>query len=375
MITVQQIDPTNKADARRFIRFHYDLYAKCPQWVPPLLIDAEAQLDRKKHPYYEHSDADFFVALRDGKVVGRIGALENKPFNQYHSTKKANFYLFDCIDDQDVADALFERVFEWARGRGLDIIIGPKGFGPLDGYGIMVEGFNYRQTMNMLNYNYSYYSRLVENLDFNKEVDFISHLVERNKYKMPERILSIAQRVQERGTLKVYQFKNKGDLKKWAHQIGKAYNDSFVNNWEYYPLTQREIDFVLESMLVVADPKLIKVITHDDVVVGFVFAFLDLSAAMQRARGHLFPFGLIDLLLETRRTKWITFNGAGILPEFQGRGGNALLYTELEKTLNSYDFTWGELTQVAETAVQMRHDLINLGGIPHKNHRVYRKNL
>jgi hypothetical protein len=114
---------------------------------------------------------------------------------------------------------------------------------------------------------------------------------------------------------------------------------------------------------------------HEDDVVGFLFAFPDLSAAIQRQRGRLFPFGIIDLLLEYRRTKWVILNGAGILPQFQGRGGNALLYSEMEKTIKSTDFVHADLTQIAESAVQMRRDLENLGGIPYKNHRVYRRYL
>jgi hypothetical protein len=123
--------------------------------------------------------------------------------------------------------------------------------------------------------------------------------------------------------------------------------------------------------MLVAEPKLIKIITHGDDVVGFLFAFHDVSAALQRIKGRLFPFGIIDLLLEMRRTKWVAINGAGILPEFQGRGGNALLYSEMEKTIREFNFDHADLTQVAETAVQMRSDLENLGGKLYKTHRVY----
>jgi len=162
-------------------------------------------------------------------------------------------------------------------------------------------------------------------------------------------------------------------LVKWADCIGQAYNQTFVNNWEYYPLSDREIKFIVDNIMIIADPRLIKIIAHDNDVVGFLFASPDVSAALQRARGHLFPFGLPDLLLEMRRTKWVALNGAGILPEFQGIGGNALLYSEMDKTIRApgFIFEHADLTQVAETAVQMREDLINIGGEPYKNHRVY----
>lgn len=371
MLTIEEVDTTSKAQVRRFIMIPYRLYQNHPQWVPPLFIDAETQLNRRKHPFYEHSDADFFIAVQDGQDVGRIAVLENRRFNEYHGTHQAQFYLFECVDDQEVANALFERAFEWAKKRGLTQMVGPKGFSAFDGYGLLVEGFEHRQMMTMMNYNYPYYPRLVETLGFRKEVDFVSCYLGADAFRLPERVHRIAERVQQRGTLTVQRFRTKGELKAWANKIGQAYNKTFVNNWEYYPLTEREIAFLLENLLIIADPRLIKVITHKDEVVGFLFGFPDLSAALQRAKGRLFPFGIIDLLLEMRRTKWISLNGAGILPEFQGRGGNALLYSEMEKTIRDYQFEHADLTQVAETAVQMRRDLENLGGRPYKNHRVY----
>ncbi|MCW5875287.1 MAG: hypothetical protein KIS85_00260 [Anaerolineales bacterium] len=375
MLSIQQVDTGSKADARRFVEFPFQHYKGCQQWVPPLLVDAYSFLDRSKHPFYEHSEADFFVAVRDGQVVGRLAALENKPYNAYHAKKQAQFYFFESIDDQAVANALFGRAFDWARERGLTQIVGPKGFGPLDGYGIQVEGFEHRQMMSMMNYNYAYYPRLVEALGFRKEVDFVSCYAHRDHFRFPERVHSIAQRVVQRGTLQVKRFANKRELRAWGPRIGKAYNQAFVNNWEYYPLSQREIDFVIQNILVVADPRLIKVITHGEDIVGFLFAFPDVSAALQRAQGRLLPFGIFDLLLELRRTKWVSVNGIGILPEFQGRGGNALMYSEMEKTLWDFQFQEGDLTQVAETAWEMRRDLENLGGKPYKNHRVYIRDL
>lgn len=375
MLTIEKIDTTSKAQVRRYIKIPFRLYAGHPQWVPPLLIDCEMQLNRSKHPYYEHSDADFFIAVRDGKDVGRIAALENRHFNAYHKTKQAQFYLFDCEDDQEAANLLFEQVFTWARQRGLDSVVGPKGFGALDGYGIQVEGYEHRQMMNMMNYNYAYYPKLVEAIGFTKEVDFVSCYLDAELFKLPERVHRIAERVQEHGTLRVQRFTSKNDLKAWADRIGKAYNNAFVNNWEYYPLTEKEIKFLLDNLLTVANPKLIKIILHGEDVVGFLFAFPDVSAAFQRANGHLLPFGLIDLMLEMGRTKWVSLNGIGILPQFQGKGGNALMYSEMEKSIREFGFEHADLTQVAETASTMRSDLMNVGGKPYKNHRVYHKSI
>jgi hypothetical protein len=371
MLTIEKIDTNNKDHVRRFTRLPFRLYAGHPQWVPPLIIDLEAQLNRQKHPFFEHSEVDFFLAVADGRDVGRIAAIENKPFNQYHGTSKAQFYFFDAEDDQEIADKLFERVFEWSHARGLDNVVGPKGISPFDGYGIQTEGYEQRQMMNMMNYNYPYYVKLVEAAGFSREVDFISCYVNTETFQLPERVHRIAERVQKRGTLRVLKLESKRDLRKIASQVGAAYNKAFVNNWEYYPLTEREVQFVVDTLMQVLNPRLAKLIVHENDIVGFVLGFPDISAAMQRIKGKLLPFGLIDILLEMRRTNWVSFNGAGILPEFQGRGGNALLYSEMVKTLRDFHFQHAELTQVANTAVEMRSDLKNLNAKEYKNHRVY----
>ena len=375
MLAVSQVDLHSKPHTRRFIELPFRLYKDHPQWVPPIVDDVTLMLNRQKHPFYEHSDADFFIAEREGRVVGRIAALENKPYNQYHQTQQAQFYLFDGENDPEIAAALFQRVFEWARARGLNRVVGPKGFGPLDGYGILVEGFEHRQMMTMMNYNFDYYPKLLEGLGFEKEVDFVSCYLGADAFHLPERIHSIAERIQRRGTLKVKRFASKGELVQWSGRIGQAYNRAFVHNWEYYPLSDREIKFVVDSIMLVADHRLIKIITHADEPVGFLFAFPDISAALQRTQGRLLPFGILDLLLEMRRTKWVALNGMGILPEYQGHGGNALLYSEMEKTIREFKFAHADLTQVAESAAQMRKDLENVGGRAYKNHRVYARSV
>ncbi|HAL17223.1 MAG TPA: hypothetical protein DCP32_10885 [Anaerolineaceae bacterium] len=375
MITVELLDIKNKKAINEFVNFPFEIYKNIPQWVPPILSDIKVMIDPGKHPFYEHSDGQCFVARRDGKMVGRICAMENKPFNAYHGTHIAQFYLFECIDDQEVANALFERVFQWARERGLDEVVGPKGFSPFDGYGIQIEGFEHRQMMTMMNYNPEYYVRLVETLGFQKEVDFVSCYIPAASFKLPEKVHLVAQKVLEKGKFKVKTFPTTKDLKAWADRIGEAYNNTFVNNWEYYPLTKKEIDYTLQTLLTVADPKLIKIVLYEEKVVGFLLGFPDLSAALQRAKGRLTPWSIIDLIINSKKTNWVSLNGAGMLPEYQGFGGNALMYAEMDKTIHGYNFEHYELTQVAESAVQMRKDLITMGGKAYKNHRVYFKHI
>jgi hypothetical protein len=228
----------------------------------------------------------------------------------------------------------------------------------------------------MMNYNYPYYQALVENLGFIKVVDFVSSYVDPQKFQLPPKVRKAADIAKKRGTFKVQNFNNKRELIKWAGRIGEAYNKAFVDNWEYYPLTQLEIDFVVDNVMTIVDPDLIKIITKNEEVVGFVFPFPDISAAMQKNKGKLGPIAILRLLLEIRKTRWISFNGVGILPEYQGLGGNAIMYAEIERAMHQCNqFVHSELTQVAETAAQMRKDLLNLGVRFYKNHRVYQRDV
>ena len=209
MFTIEKVDTNNRSQVRRFVELPHRLYGDCPQWVPMINLDAYTYLNRKKHPFHEHSDVDFFLAVRDGRDVGRIAAIENKPFNKYHNTQKADFYFFDCENDLEAGTALFDTAFAWAKTRGLNVVMGPKGMGPLDGYGILIMGHKHRNTMTMLNYNYPYYQQLVEAQGFTKEVDFVSCYLPADRFQVPERVEKITQRVMQRGGLQMKHFDNK----------------------------------------------------------------------------------------------------------------------------------------------------------------------
>jgi hypothetical protein len=375
MTMVEMVDTNSRAQVNEFVQFHYDLYKGTPQWVPPFYADIKLMLNRQKHPFFEHSDGDFFIAKRGKEVVGRLAILENRPFNKYHDSKKAQFYLFDSIDDVEVSTALFERAFDWCRKRDLEVVLGPKGLSAFDGYGIQVEGYEHRQMMNMMNYNFPYYKTLFEKMGFENENDFISCYLDRGHFNLPEKFTEVARRVRERGKFKVLNFTSKKELIKMAGQIGNAYNKAFVNNWEYYPLSDKEIKQVVDNIMVVAVPQLIKLISYNDQIVGFLLGFPDISAAMQRQGGHITPWALADFMIELKKTNFISFNGVGVLPEYQGRGGNTLMYDEMANLMLHSRYVESELTQMAETATQVRKDIITAGSKPWKNHRIFVKNV
>ena len=222
MLNIQTVDLSNRKMVHQFIQFPFSLYKHDPFWVPPLWVDMKTQMNPRKNPFFEHSVAVFFLAHQDGQMVGRIAAINNRRFNHYHDSKKAQFYYFECIDDFSIASALFEQVFEWSCQQGMDQVIGPKGLGPLDGYGMLIDGFDQRNMMTMMNYNPPYYPIFLERLGFTKEVDFVSCLVNLAEFHMPERIYRIAKWVERNGELKVHNFRTVKELKKWASKIGET---------------------------------------------------------------------------------------------------------------------------------------------------------
>lgn len=370
-LSIESIDLRSRADVRRFVDLPYRLYRDSPHWVPPLRQEVRAALDPARHPVHQHAESAFLLAREGREDVGRLAVFEHHPYNDAHGTRQAWFGLFECVDAPDVAAALFARAFEWTRARGLDRLVGPRGLGALDGYGLLVDAFAHRQLMTMTNYNPPSYPRMVERLGFEKEVDFVSFVLDRATFVMPDAVKEAAERAGR--DLRIVRFARRRALLRAARTIGETYNRAFVGNWEYYPLTQREVDFVVDQVRPLADPRLMTFIATGDSLVGFLLAFPDVSAAMQKMKGRLTPWGLARVLLERRRARRVALNGAGIVPEYQGRGGNALLYLQIERAIRESSYEEAELPQVAETATRMRRDLARLGARPLKTHRVYRR--
>jgi hypothetical protein len=375
MVQVSKIETSRARDARRFVRFPFDLYRDAPYWIPPMVSDARKQIDRKRNPFFLHSDADFFLAQEGKEVVGRIAVMENRNYNTYHNRRYGFFYLFDAIDDSSVSDALYGAAFNWCRERELDTIIGPKGFTVFEGMGILCDGFDQLPAMG-IPYNYPYYSRLAEYAGLEKEVDFTSYYVSVSEFEMPERIARLASKVQERRGLRIKNFGSKDELRAHVMDILEAYNHTFTENWEYAPVTREEAESVAAQMLQIARPEMIKMIVNrDEQIVGFLFSFVNVGRALQRCRGRLFPLGWFYLLRELKRSPWVDVNGMGILEHYRGLGGNVIMYNELYKSLHGGQFEHADMTQMADFVVRMLADANTLGGKPYKVHRVYRKAL
>jgi hypothetical protein len=366
-----QINTGDRRQVRQFLDLPLQIYRNIPQWVPPLRREAARMLDRRRHPFYRHSEAAFFLALdRSGNAIGRLAVLENRNYNTFNHCRQAFFYLFECEDDLLSARALFSAGCEWASARGLDEISGPKGFSALDGMGLLVDGYEHRPAFG-IPYNPAYYARLVEAAGLVPAGELVSGYLSRAGYQLPEKVHQVAELVKRRRGLHIARFKTRSDLSALLPKLQQLYNNSLGGTSGNVPLTTDEVQAMANQILWFADPSLIKIVMKDNEPVGFLFAYPDISAAVQRSGGRLFPTGWAYMLLELRRTKWINVNGAGMVENYRGLGGTALLFSELYKTVAESRYEHADMVQIGVENDRMQRELQELGIDFYKRHRMY----
>jgi hypothetical protein len=375
---IHEIDTTNRREANRFINLPFDLYGDSPYWVPPFMSDARFQLDREKNPYYRENDAAFFLAVEDGQDVGRIAALWPRRENEYKGGNEARFFLFDAVDDPAVANALFDAVSAWARERGLDLLRGPLGFLPFDGIGMLAKGFEHRPAVT-IPYNYEYYNGLTTGYGFELEERVYSgylsvpYMLE----NFPQRVLDIADKVRQRYGFEERMFTSKRALLKWAApRLVEVYNRSFGDIAGDPPVPDGAIEALADKMLTISDPRLLRFLTKDDDIIGFLFCFIDIAEGLRKSKGRLFPFGWFHLLRSLRTSDWLNLNGMGIQPEYQGMGGTAVMYAELYRALADFPrFKHADVVQISEFNPKSLNEMKKFGVDFYKTHHIYRKAL
>ena len=369
-MNIIELDLQDKNKIDDFIRLPFSIYKDIPQWVPPLQMDERLRFNPKRFPFYKHSQAAFFLAYEGLRPIGRLAVLDNRRYNEYNKTRMASFYMFECEDYLEAATALFDCAFEWARARGLDKIVGPKGFTPLDGFGMLVKGFEHRPAFG-LPYNPAYYVDLVEAQGFVKQGESVSGYIGA-ELQFPERIHQLSERIAERRGLHILRCTSRKELRGLVSHLKELYNNSLTGTEGSAPLTDEEVTTMANQLLWLADPKLVKLVVKGEKAVGFLLAYPDISAALQKTRGRLFPFGWLALLLELRRTDWININGAGLLPAFRGSGGTALLYSEMFKSVTENPrYKHAEVVQIGVENENMQREMENFGIDFYKLHRTY----
>ena len=368
---VRKLEKNSKADTNTFESLPFLLYEGDLFWVPPFPGEIEKVMQPDKHPFYTHSEADFFVVEDKARVLGRIAVLHNHMFCEFHNVKTGFFYYFDAVNDPEVARMLFLTAEDWCRERNLDMLIGPKGFSRSSGNGLLVEGFDQLPAVG-IPYNAPYYQTLIEANGFEKSHDHLSGYLERHPNP---KIHLIAEKVLARGNFRIKHFYDTDEIIRWIPRIDEVQQKAFASNPNYYPTTSAEFEQLARNILAIADPKYLKAIMREDDVAGFLIAYPNINHALQKAKGKLFPLGWLYLLQEKNNPVILDINGVGLLPEYQGLGGNALLYSELDNVIHSTRIKKAEIVQVDERNLRSKSDMESMGVKFSKIHRTYFKKL
>ena len=340
---------------RDFVQFYYDLYRDCPYAVPFLYSDEFSTLRKDKNPAFEFCEADYFIAYRDGKMVGRVAAILNKHANQHWNVKQVRFGYLDFIDDFEVSSALMDTVEKWGKARGMSQIAGPLGFTDMDREGMLIEGFDRLSTM-YINYNYSYYPKHIERMGrFVKDNDYVELLVKRPD-QVPEKIMRVSQVVQQRYNLKVRKFTRRelvsGGM---GREIFNILNKTYDGLYGFSQLSEGQIDKLVSDYIKIADTNLVTGVidaSDNDRLVGFGICFPSFSKALQKTHdGHLLPWGWWHLLkiLKYHKTNVLDMLLIGVLPEYRTKGANSLIVRDIVEQMLRDGYTYAEAMPQMET--------------------------
>ena len=328
MITTRIVD--SKPLLRAFVKFPYELYKNCENWVPALEGDEYDTLNPKTNGAFEYCEAELYLAYKDGRVAGRVAAIINRKANELWGEKIVRFGWLDFIEDEEVLRALMDKVVEWGRARGCVSARGPWGFTDTDKEGSLVEGYENLSPFTCL-YNYPYYDTLLKKVGFSKDVDWTQRVV-----KIPQEfppMFQYADLIGKRYGLKVARCRSVREMcRKYGLSIFHMYNESFAPLFQFTPLSDRQIDRYLRTYVPILIPDFVAIcLDEDDNPVGFTFCVPSLSKAVKKSKGKLFPFGFLRILRALRHNDTIEDLMIGVLPEYQGKGANVLMFKYLHE--------------------------------------------
>jgi hypothetical protein len=367
-----------KKDREKFLRVPWTVYAGDPHWIPPLLQERRELLDRDKNPFFEHADMVLFVAERDGHPIGRISAQIDHLHNQTHDEQTGFFGLFECIDDQEVADALLENAAGWLRARGMRVLRGPFSLSINEECGLLVEGFDHPAFL-LTGYHRPYYAKLLETWDLEKCKDLYSWRYESNR-PVPEAAVQIAEEVRKHPGLTIREVDVK-HLDRDVRILIEVFNSAWRKNWGFVPLTENEIKKAAKDFKLILEPKLALIAEVDGRPAAIALALPNLNEAIRDLNGRLFPFGIFKLLYRLKRKKIRSARLMllGIKKEYRkdilGSGLSVLLYTEMHRRSQELGHWGGELSWTLEDNQKINLGIELMGGEKYKVHRLYEKSI
>ncbi|HEX6694724.1 MAG TPA: GNAT family N-acetyltransferase [Longimicrobiales bacterium] len=371
-VTVRPV--TGSAELDKFIKLPWSIYRDDPAWVPPLLMDVRAVLNPRKHPLHNHITMQSFLAWRGKEPVGRIIALVNEIHNKFHDEQLGFTALFECIDDQQVADALFAAAETWLRDRGMTAVRGPMALTTneeLASPGVLIDGFDTPPSI-LMNHTPRYYAPLFVKAGYAKAKDLIAYWVP--SQQIPERLVSSSDKLMKRNRLVIRPL----DMKRFQEEVAsiqQIYNTAWERNWGFVPMSSDEIAYMAKQLKPVVNPELCGMAEVDGQPIGFILALPDYNQALRHVNGRLLPTGIFKLLWHRRKINAIRVITLGLKPEFRGKGIDALLILHVFRHAEPIDMARGECSWILEDNMPMRLAIEKIGGTAYKTYRVFEKPL
>lgn len=375
MISIKEVK--SNSDQNKFVRFVIDLYKGNPYFCPPLIFDEKNTFNRKKNPAYDFSDSVQYFAYKDGKIVGRIAGIINNIANEAWGRKRLRFGWFDFIDDLEVSKALLDAVKEWGKQRGMTEMNGPVGFTDFDHQGLLIVGFEYDSPMASL-YNYPYYEHHFEAYGLRKEVDWIENRVF-IPTGVPEKMERVANIVMEKYKLKVAKIRSAKELvKRFGYTFFDVINDAYKPLYNFQPFTERQKKYYCEMYFPLLNFDFVTIVVNEkDEIVGVGAGMPNISDALRKSKGKIFPFGWLPILkaLKAKKFKGFDLLIIAVRPDYQNKGVNSLFFYDQIKYFIQYGVEYSETTAILETNAKNQSNWEYFDTIQHKRRRAYLKEM
>jgi GNAT superfamily N-acetyltransferase len=365
----------SRGDLKRFIKLPWRIYRNAENWVPPLLMERKRHLDREKNPFFEHAEAEYFLAWRGGEPVGRITAHVDHRFNEFQDNDWGMFGFFECVEDQEVGSALLSTAEEWLRERGRDRMIGPMDFSTNHECGLLVDGFEVKPQV-LESWHHPYYQEILEYCGLEKAMDLYKwslHMSARESRLLPV-LEDLAGKLEPEHGITVRNMRRR-DFQGEVERFMEVYNQAWERNWGFVPLTENELRAYAKDLKPILDENWAFIAEKDGRTVGAALTILDYNEILAKVNGRLLPFGWVRFLRAKQTIKEVRVWALGVLPEYQHTGVAAKFYIEHFEAAARRPQKGGETGWILEANTAMNRAMEAMGGDIVKTFRIYEKRL
>ncbi|MBK7710648.1 MAG: hypothetical protein IPN67_02835 [Bacteroidales bacterium] len=370
-IIIKQV--LTRQDKRNFIYLPSKVHKSNPNWLPPIYVDEWDLFNEKKNKSYQYSDTILYLAVRDKKIVGRIMGIINRRYNTIHNEQHGRFCFMECYEDQKVVHELISKVENWARNKGMTRLVGPLAFSDKDPQGFQIEGFDYPKFI-VCPTNDAYLPEMIAREGYDKRIDLVNYLA-KTPEDLPQVYKTILSRISENKEYRVVEFSSKKELKPYLFPILDLLNETFLEIYGFVPLNDHEKKEFVDRYMMILNPRFIKVVEGNGGLIGFAGGIRDISEGVRKAHGRLLPFGILRILMESRKSNKLLMLLGGVKKEYRGKGIDVLMAIKMLQSCIENKIELIDLHLVLENNFKMRAECERIGGQVIKRFRIFQKDL